>query len=207
MEAFDPVLEPGPGESADPAVVALYVTPFRKVIESASPYPAYFYFTRRRRPSCLKLNVSHQGYLLLTNGQPLSISALALSCSRRWAGSVRRACANFSSLYRRYSPYGTVAHRNGSPNRCDGIDRRLLGARLRGIGRSRDVSHSGQCTPGPRRTGPQKRCQRRSMVATAACSWLGYRPAFAPADRDRLPPYGPIYAYGHYSGSLISISI
>jgi len=31
-EAYVPVKKPGPGEAADPAVVALRVTPFRKVI-------------------------------------------------------------------------------------------------------------------------------------------------------------------------------
>jgi transposase len=32
LEAYVPVKKPGPGEAADPAVVALRVTPFRKVI-------------------------------------------------------------------------------------------------------------------------------------------------------------------------------
>jgi len=32
FEAYVPVKKPGPGEAADPAVVALRVTPFRKVI-------------------------------------------------------------------------------------------------------------------------------------------------------------------------------
>ena len=37
LEAYVPVKKPGPGEAADPAVVALRVTPFRKVISSESP--------------------------------------------------------------------------------------------------------------------------------------------------------------------------
>jgi hypothetical protein len=37
LEAYVPVKKPGPGEAADPAVVAPRVTPFRKVTRSESP--------------------------------------------------------------------------------------------------------------------------------------------------------------------------